>query len=372
MEPDCYPLSTLPGTTALFRDYTDAAASANADLLRRWYPADPFSDAWMRHVPVLVPEHRAQLVAALQVQALGFGAGPEVLANIDRLAKGAAAVVTGQQVALFGGPLLTLLKAATAIRKAKAATATTGREHVPIFWMASEDHDLAEVDQLALPAKTSVEKLRLQLSAASPQPVGALLVDGGADAGREHLRATLDRAAELLGDAELSALLEICYAPEATLAGAFGSLLTRIFAEQGLIVLDAAGRDLHSLGAPVLHAAIEQAESLESALLTRTAELTGAGYHAQVLVTAGHSLLFVIDEASGARLPLRRVAGEQWKAGSRGYSTADLLEILKTSPERLSPQRAAAACVPGLHSADRRVHRRPGGDCLLCAIGRAL
>ncbi len=65
------------------------------------------------------------------------------MANIEKLRGGARAVVTGQQVVLFGGPLLTLLKAASAVARAKEATRATGVEHVPVFWLATEDHDLA-------------------------------------------------------------------------------------------------------------------------------------------------------------------------------------------------------------------------------------
>ena len=351
MDPQCYPISTLPGTTALFRDYLAAAASPNPAALRRWYPTDPFSMTWANHSPTLDESHRSRLTDALLRQADGFDAsgsvlangGRTVLANIERLKHGAAAVVTGQQVALFGGPLLTLLKAATAIRKAQDATQATGREHVPIFWLATEDHDLAEVDQLALLSKTSVETLRLNLPSHHPLPVGAMRIDGGHDAGRVHLEAELDRASELLGWAPISTLLREYYSPDATLAGAFGRLLTKIFAPHGLIVMDAASREFHALGASVLRAAIERADELEAALLARTHELEAAGYHAQVLVTPSHSLLFLIESDTHARLPLRRTpeTSEQpdggWKAGTHLYTTADLLEILATTPERLSP-----------------------------------
>jgi bacillithiol biosynthesis cysteine-adding enzyme BshC len=337
MDPQCYPISTLPGTTALFRDYAEAEVSPNAAALRRWYPTDPFSMAWANNSSSLDESHRARLTDALLRQADGFDASGAVLANIERLKHRAAAVVTGQQVALFGGPLLTLLKAATAIRKAQDATKLTGREHVPIFWLASEDHDLAEVDQLALLTKTSVETLRLGLKSHLPLPVGAMRVDGGHEQGRLHLEAELDRASELLGWAPICTLLRECYSPDATLAGAFGRLLTKIFAAHGLIVMDAASREFHALGADVLRSAIERADELETALLARTTELTTAGYHAQVLVSSAHSLLFLVDAETGARLPLRRNHEGEWKAGARLYSTADLLAILAATPERLSP-----------------------------------
>ena len=343
MDSQCYPISTLPGTTALFRDYAEADASPNAAALRRWYSTDPFSMAWANNSPSLDELHRTRLTDALLRQADGFDASAAVIANIERLKHGAAAVVTGQQVALFGGPLLTLLKAATAIRKAQDATKLSGREHVPIFWLASEDHDLAEVDQLALLTKASVETLRLGLKSHYPLPVGAMRIDGGHEQGRIHLEAELDRASELLGWAPICTLLRECYSPDATLAGAFGRLLTKIFAAHGLIVMDAASREFHALGADVLRAAIERADEFEAALLARTTELTTSSYHAQVLVTPGHSLLFLLDENTGARIPLRRTpktdgqSGGGWKAGAHVYSTADLLAILAATPERLSP-----------------------------------
>jgi bacillithiol biosynthesis cysteine-adding enzyme BshC len=337
MNVECHDLSTLPGTTALFRDYADMRSSAHAAALRRWYPSDPFTMDWAKSSPELEAAHRGRLADALLRQSDGFDASGAVLANIERLRNGAAAVVTGQQVALFGGPLLTLLKAATAIRKAQDATKASGRDHVPVFWLASEDHDLAEVDQVTLLSKTETETLRLGLRAERPVPVGGLRVDGGNEEGRLRLEAELDRASELLGWAPVCELLRACYAPNAHLAGAFGRLISKIFAAQGLIVMDASIREFHALGAPVLREAIEQAEEIEDALLKRSEELVSGGYHAQVLVARGHSLLFLLDAETGARLPLRRLGEGQWKAGSQSYSTEDLFAILENEPERLSP-----------------------------------
>jgi bacillithiol biosynthesis cysteine-adding enzyme BshC len=337
MTPECYSLAQVPGTSALFRDFADVSASRNAEPLRQWYPSDPFSLDWAKSSPQLPQEHRTRLVDALLLKAQSFGAGEPAIANIERLRNGAAAVVTGQQVSLFGGPLLTLLKAATAIRKAQDATAASGHEHVPLFWLASEDHDLEEVDQVTLLSKTGTEKLRLGLRSPRPLPVGNLLVDGSDERGTQQLAETLDKVSELLGWAPVCDLLRACYAPGATLAQACGQFLTQVFAAQGLIVMDASSREFHALGAGVLGAAIEQAEQLETALLERSQALVQAGYHAQVLVTAGHSLLFLIDAETGARLPLRRGPDGAWQAGAKAYSTADLLAILASEPERLSP-----------------------------------
>jgi len=190
---------------------------------------------------------------------------------------------------------------------------------------------------VALVSKTSLETLTLNLKSPRPLPVGALPIDGVTDEDRQHLEATLNQASELLAWAPIADVLRECYTPGATLASAFGRLLTRIFADFGLIVMDAASRDFHSLGGSVLRAALERADELEDALLVRSQDLEAAGYHSQVLVTADHSLLFLIDSETGTRLPLRRTTDGEWKAGAHAYKTGQLLEILAAEPERLSP-----------------------------------
>jgi bacillithiol synthase len=338
MEVQCYPIATTPGTTPLLRGFLDPSTVSDRASLRRWYPSDPFGFSWAENGPQLKPEHRERLATLLLEQAERFGAGQAVRENIERIRNGAAAVVTGQQVALFGGPLLTLLKAATAIRKAQDVSARMGRPHVPVFWLASEDHDLAEVDQLALVTKTELETLKLGLQPVRPLPVGGLRLDGDSAEGRAKLDATIERASELIGWGPVADLLRECYAqPGATFAQGFGKLMTAVFAEFGLVVMDASSRGFHELGAPVLRAAIEKAQALETALLERSEELTKAGYHAQVLVSPGHSLLFLLDAETGARQPLRRIEKDVWKAGGRTYSTAELFAIVESAPERLSP-----------------------------------
>jgi bacillithiol biosynthesis cysteine-adding enzyme BshC len=283
------------------------------------------------------------LADALDAQSRAFGAGPATLANIAKLRAGARAIVTGQQVVLLGGPLLTLLKAATAIARARQATAETGIDHVPIFWLATEDHDLAEVDQVSLLSKSAVETPRL---GAKPTPyaapTGNVVLDDSIDG-------LLDQASDLMHHAPICDLLRECYAYQPTndngptFASAIARLMTRLFASHGLIVMDAAGRDFHALGASTLRYAIEYAEELETALLARSVELESAGYHAQVLVKPGSSLLFLISEVEGAqnRQALHRLPDGSWQAGTgnsaASYSTADLLAILDAAPERLSP-----------------------------------
>jgi bacillithiol biosynthesis cysteine-adding enzyme BshC len=137
--------------------------------------------------------------------------------------------------------------------------------------------------------------------------------------------------------------LASAYRPGRTFAQAFAEFYSKAFAAQGLLVLDAAGREAHRMGSPVLRAGLERADELHAALLERNRELGSAGYHAQVAVGAQNSLLFLIDEKTGARLALKRTAPNAqepaglWQAGRQNYSTDDLLGILEAEPERISP-----------------------------------
>jgi len=334
MSTECYPITVLPHVTKLYREYI---AMPEGSPVCRWYGANAFDGSWMKarsDARSGFDRDRNRLADALRAQSVEFGAGPAALKNIERLRAGARAVVTGQQVGLFGGPLLTLLKAATAIARAGDATAATGVEHVPVFWLATEDHDLAEVDQLSLLTKTSVEKITAGIATSVPVEVGGVRLGQG-------IGAVLEQVSELLGYAPVCDDLREFYTPEATLGVAFAKLMTRLFAAHGLIVMDAAGREFHTLGASALRAAIERAGEFEEALLARSRELEAAGFHAQVLVKANASLLFLIGnengDATGERFALRRPAQGVWKAGSRSYSTEELLAILDAAPERISP-----------------------------------
>src|SRR6202789_3702495 len=166
MNVECYPITILPHVTQLYRDYLAMADSAGDAAVRRWYGSEPFAGKWMRpgstggRDSASDVKHRNLLADLLERQAAEFGAGEAARTNIAKLRAGARAVVTGQQVVLFGGPLLTILKAATVVARAREATAATGVDHVPVFWMATEDHDLEEVDQVPLLTKTTGEQLR--------------------------------------------------------------------------------------------------------------------------------------------------------------------------------------------------------------------
>ena len=309
----------MPGQSRLFLDFC-------AGGLPAFLPLDEIGAA-----PPPRPAHWPELVRLLAAQNPSSAAQPALAA----LSKGAGAILTGQQVGLFGGPLYSPFKAATAIARARKSTAA-GHPHAAIFWLASEDHDFAEVDHVTFPAGRELATLTFEKAPESAIPAGRIVLD-------DSIIPLVERAAELLGPSEATNALVAAYKPGRTFAQAFGDLYAAIFAAQGLLVVDAAGRDFHRLGAPVLRAAIERADEFHSALTERGLALEASRYHIQVAVAPQSSLLFLIDEQSGARNALRRTAPTPaepnglWHADHQAYSTADLLGILNSEPERISP-----------------------------------
>jgi uncharacterized protein YllA (UPF0747 family) len=207
---------------------------------------------------------------------------------------------------------------------------------VAVFWLATEDHDFAEINHVVFPARRELRKLAYEVAQDAARPVGGLVMDAS-------IGPLVDQAWELLGSSDAMDALAAAYRQGRTFGEAVAEFSRKVFAAQGLLVLDASGRELHGLGAPVLRAGLERADELHTALVERTAELEAAGYHAQVAVAAQSSLLFLIDNKSGARLALKRTAasaaepGGLWQAGRQSYSTEELVGIMEAEPERISP-----------------------------------
>lgn len=317
---DCHPITVTPGVTRLFLDFCAGVPAA-----RSFYGSSYLEAAWGARPAG--PAHWQEMAAELARQ----NPGTDAQALVD----GPGTVITGQQVGLFGGPLFTPFKAATALARARQATAA-GRPHVAIFWLAGEDHDFAEVNRVTFAARRELRTLTYSHAPDSAVPVGDIVLD-------DSIGPLLEQAGELIGHSDALEALNAAYRPGRTLAQAFGDFYRRLFAAQGLLVLDPGSRAVHRLGAPVLQAALVRADELHAALEARDRALVEAGYHAQVAVAGQSSLLFLIDAKSRARLALKRMppsAAEPkglWQAGRERYSTSDLAGILELEPERISP-----------------------------------
>ena len=335
MKSQCLPFQQIPHTTRLFLDYLSYTPS-----VREFYPRSPMFSEWAKdesqHV-VYDDARRAKVSEILERQNRGLGASPKTLANIDRLRHGALTAVTGQQVGLFGGPLFSIFKALTAVKLAEQATAA-GVDCVPVFWLATEDHDLAEVNHVALfseqglPEPFAAESNAFQSDAVADAPVGTVKFG-------PEINAVVERAASLLGDTEVATWLREAYRPGESLGSAFGLLFARLFADWGVILLDPADKEFHSLAKPLFRAAIERTSELDEALLARGKAIEAAGYHQQVKVTSATTLLFEVK--NGARTVVRRKNnggnGGEFMVGEEKISSQELVSRIDQAPENFNP-----------------------------------
>ncbi|HSA94775.1 MAG TPA: bacillithiol biosynthesis BshC, partial [Acidobacteriota bacterium] len=197
------------------------------------------------------PVAREDLAAVLNEQNRSYGCGPETLGGIGELVRDkACAVVTGQQVGLFSGPLYTIYKALTAIKLAETLDRRGLGSFVPIFWLASDDHDLAEIDHIALMDKDNrLRQIRCPtLSRESKVPVSNISLPPDIGDCLEQLKAlTLDTEfkAEVLGS------LSEAYQPGRSYVNAFARWMTRLFKSRGLVLIDAADPRLKEMGRDV-------------------------------------------------------------------------------------------------------------------------
>ena len=322
MECHCIPPGEVPHTTRLFATFLDDFARVGD-----FYAHPPSEEgilAAAREVAYDAAGRRA-LVDVLREQNEALGADGATARNLGRLASGAVAVVTGQQVGLFTGPSYSIYKALTAIRVAAQLT-ERGTDAVPVFWLAGEDHDLAEVNHCFWLGRSGLERLESSAGDAPGRPVGEVRLGEG-------VRAVVRAAAALLEGAwaeEIGRGLEESYRPEETFGSAFGKLMARLFAGKGIILLDPLDVRLHRQAAPVYRRALEESTALVRELLARSKALDRSGYHAQVKVTERSTLLFMNLE--GQRLPVRQRSGG-FVVGRAEFSANELLEAIERAPE---------------------------------------
>lgn len=241
---------------------------------------------------------------------------------------GAMAVVTGQQVGLFGGPAFSLYKALSAVKLASEAR-KLGVDCVPIFWLATEDHDLEEVNIARVPGPDAqLVNFASSARAAADAPVG------GIEFGPE-ISTLLSQVDSLLGESEATKLLKECYCPGQAFGTSFARLFSHLFAEYGVIVLDGSDPELDQIAAPLYRETIVRSAELNQRLLQRDRELQAATYHEQVHITSSTTPLFVIK--NGSRIPLHTSGPGKFSIGSEQIAGDELLQMADSSPQMFSP-----------------------------------
>ncbi|MBI3086798.1 MAG: bacillithiol biosynthesis cysteine-adding enzyme BshC [candidate division NC10 bacterium] len=326
-------LRQLPGTSSLIRDYVHAFPR-----LAPFYAGNPQApDAYQEQADRCDARayRRHELRDLLLAQNERWGVPHIVRQRIEELGHPrAVAVVTGQQTGLFGGPLFTLYKALTAVQLAARLQVELRRPVIPIFWMASEDHDVAEADHIQLLDRTGTPVTLRHAPWGSPSGfIPANLRLGPA------IAETLERTWALLPATEFTpALRDVLgqvYAPERTLAEAFARWMVHLLGGCGLVLLDGADPGLKRLAAGILQRELDEAPRSSRAILEVSQSLRALGYPVQIEARPDGVNCFLLRE--GRRGLVKDGNGFRLRDSKQMIPAADLLRLAQDEPERFSP-----------------------------------
>jgi bacillithiol synthase len=331
------PFRRLPHQPKLFLQFLDEFS-----VVSRFYPHRPSLDAIRECAGNLQfpAERRREVTAALRDINRALGASEATQRNLERFESGAVAVVSGQQVGLLGGPAYAFYKALSAIRVAEELS-ESGIPAVPVFWMATEDHDLDEVRHVSFFKGGKLTRFELPAEETPGRPVGRVKLGSQIDQ-------IVKTGVDLLhgpGSQLIAQILQESYGPDETYGSAFGKLFARVFADHGLILLDPLDAWLHRIAAPVYRKALEERDDLTAKLLQRGKDLEAVGFDAQVKVSATSTLLFhfqdglrqPITTASGAGASTTTATDAAFKSGAHSWTREAALHLVDTEPESFSP-----------------------------------
>lgn len=279
--------------------------------------------------------NRESLAAVLLKQNRDYGCGSQTCENIDRLTQDhACAVVTGQQVGLFSGPFYTIYKALTTIKLSEHLNQNCRGSYMPVFWLASDDHDFAEIDHInLLNEDNQVAKIHYK------SPLSTLKIPVSKLTLTSEMSNCIQRLQDLTQNSEfkpkiLSHLSE-AYQVDRTFAEVFARWMTRLFKSYGLVFVDASHPDLKKLGKKVFaHEITEYSPSTKQVLKTSD-KLRQAGYHTQVQLHEGILNIFLVEQE---RQTIQSEDEDFFIKGlEQTYKKSELLALLDEKPEIFSP-----------------------------------
>jgi bacillithiol biosynthesis cysteine-adding enzyme BshC len=314
----------------LFRDYLTGSGTASHFYEGGRWDAEGLLASADRALGM--PRGRDAVSQVLVAQQEARGASEAARRARELEQAGAVAVVTGQQAVLFGGPLYVLYKALAAVRLAAILEARRGRPVVPVFWVASDDHDFAEVRSTAVLDEAG--QIRTLRYAPAREPAGLPAARVALD---ETIVPLIDELARALPaganrDA-IVARVAACYRPGVSLSDAFARLLSSLI--PGLVVLDPSDPALKALMVPVFTRELRERSPTSRLAEEVGRELLAAGYHNQVPVRPGFLNLFLMDTER------RALAFEDGTIEVRGADRhvpfEDALRHVAARPEDWSP-----------------------------------
>ena len=317
-----------PGSNELCRDVLAGDARC-----RPFFPADwRRVEAYETRAKALREEERSTRWA----EALSTP-GEASTARLQAVKEGKGFVVTtGQQPGLFSGPLYSIWKALSAIRLADALQEALDVPVLPVFWVASEDHDWDETDHTWLiGVDNDLHRVALDpVEGAGDAPLFRLPIGAGIPALLEAVQGMLPET-DVAGET-LDRLRAAYSGDDVTLASGFQTFLEGLLEPMGMAFVQAHDPVLKELSKPVLREGIHRADDIEARMRKRAGELEEAGYPVQVPILEGGVNLFL--EADGHRERLYREGdGFVMRHSGTTFALDELDRIVEEEPGRLSP-----------------------------------
>lgn len=329
------PFSAIPHTSNLFDDYCSGLPNA-----KQFYIGH-FSDlmAYETHLQILETRsyNREHLCSVLERQNQKFLSGQKTFSNISLLRDPRTfAVVTGQQVGIFTGPLYTLYKALTAVHLTSWLKAQfPAYQFVPMFWLEGEDHDIEEVSVVGIVNKDNdFVRLRygkpLEEGEKNYQSVGSKSFD---DSIKNVIASMIDSSAETDFTSKVMNTFSAAYCEGVSFTHAFACLMNSLFPQHGIIIIDPSDHEIKKNLSQVFLHELETFPSSGEEIIQRSAELEDL-YHAQVKPRAIN--LFYFNK--GGRYAVEPGENDFWLRGTRQrFQRDELRSLAQTSPELFSP-----------------------------------
>lgn len=282
-------------------------------------------------------EHRSKLVDALRPMMKVLGASQASMAQLERLRdERAVAVVTGQQSGLFGGPLYSIYKALTAVGLAERLERELGCPVVPVFWVASEDHDWDEVNHTYVIDRTDAVRRIVLGQTVLPHTMvyHQPLTDEAVLQALSALNQALPPGRE---STALIAELQAAYRTGMSLSTWFIALMQAWLGNRGLVFYDPCLPQIRELAAPVFTAALESMDAVTESLGRVYEEVTSRGFSAEVIRDPLNTNVFAVRD--GKRFVLERTdsAGELRARGTKeSKPVREWIAEVKASPQSFS------------------------------------
>ncbi len=269
-------------------------------------------------------KNRNFLVAYLQNQYKNVNSSDTTIQNIEALASPKTfTVTTGHQLNIFTGPLYFLFKIISTINLAKQLKKAYPKYHfVPIYWMATEDHDFDEINHF------NYKEQKLQWHKNAKGAVGRLDTKG--------LEEVFEKFSAILGKGKnaryLKVLFQKSYLEHRNLSDATYYLANQLFKDDGLVIIDADKRELKKLFSPYIKSELVQQTTFNK--VSETVEKFSKIYKVQV--NPREINLFYLDESFRERIILKN--GKYIINNTNiTFTKSEILEELNNFPEKFSP-----------------------------------